>query len=172
MTAALARLEASRARLRLAMRPAPAAVPIDGQKTTRRSWLQGWRELPVVGLVLDALHGWWSLNPLRPVVLVAAEASTAVARPLAQRHPIALMLVAGTVGAALAWARPWRWAVRSALFAGLAPQLASRLVAKLPIESWLTLVSAALSKADAHPRPLDTVPGGGSDVPVPRQGEL
>ena len=164
MTAALARLEASRARLREAMRPTAPEPSADGPDAGGRSWLQRLRELPVIGLVADALHGWWAQNPLRPVALVAAEASNAVAKPLAQRHPIALVLAAAAVGAALAWARPWRWALRSALFAGLMPQVASRVVANLPIESWLTLLSAALSKADAQARPEGT--------PFPGQGDL
>ncbi len=172
MTAALARLEASRARLREAMRPAGPAPPRDRPENAGRSWLQGLRELPIISLVADALHGWWLQNPLRPVALVAAEASNAVARPLAQRHPIALLLVAGTVGAALAWARPWRWALRSALFAGLVPQLASRVVDKLPIESWLTLLSAALSKADVRTRPEGTAQGSDSGVPFAGQSDL
>ena len=167
MTAALARLEASRERLLEAMRPAATAPSVDGPQAAGRSWLQRLREFPVIALVADALNGWWTLNPLRPVALVAAEASNAVARPLAQRHPIALVLVAGTVGAALAWARPWRWALRSALFAGLVPQLASRVVARLPIDSWLTLLGATLSKADAQARPEDTARGSDSGVPFP-----
>jgi hypothetical protein len=172
VTAALDRLEASRARLREAMRPAAPAPPRGRPENAGRSWLQGLRALPIISLVADALHGWWLQNPLRPVALVAAEASNAVARPLAQRHPIALMLVAGTAGAALSWARPWRWALRSALLAGLVPQLASRVVDKLPIESWLTLLSAALSKAEAQPRPQDTARRGDPDVSFPGQGDL
>ena len=172
MTAALARLEASRARLRDAMRPAAPAPSTERAEAAGGSWLQRLRGLPVIGLVADALAGWWSQNPLRPVALVAAEASNAVARPLAQRHPIALVLAAGTVGAALAWARPWRWALRSALFAGLVPQLASRVVANLPIESWLTLLSGALSKEDVRARPADTAQGGNSATPFPGRGAL
>ena len=155
MTAALARLEASRVRLREAMRPAAPTPSVNGLDATDRSWLQRLRELPVISLMVDALGGWWTQSPLRPVALVAAGATNALAKPLAQRHPMALMLVAGTVGAALAWARPWRWVLRSALFAGLVPQVASRVLAKLPIESWLTLLSAALPKADAHAYPHD-----------------
>ena len=172
MTAALARLEASRARLREAMRPPTPAPSVDGRDAAGRSWLRRLRELPVIGIVADALHGWWSQNPLRPVALVAAEVSNAVAKPLAQQHPIGLVLVAGMVGAALAWARPWRWVLRSALFAGLVPQVASRVVAKLPIESWLTLLGATLSKADMKARPEGTLRDGDSGLPSPGQGDL
>lgn len=172
MTAALARLEASRARLREAMRPAAPAPSVGGRKWVGRFWLQRLRELPVIGLLADALGAWWSQNPLRPVALVAAEASNAVARPLARRHPITLVLLAGTLGAALAWARPWRWVLRSALFAGIVPQIASRVVAKLPVESWLTLLGAALSKADVQARPDVAPREPDSDVSPRGQGNL
>lgn len=171
MTAALDRLEASRARLREAMRPAAPAPSADGSNAASRSWYQRLRELPVIGLAADALGAWWSQNPLRPVALVAAEVSNAVAKPLAQRHPFALVLAAGVLGAALAWARPWRWVLRSALFAGLVPQVASRVVANLPVESWLTLLSAALSNADARTRPDETPPEAGSNQPPGGQGD-
>ena len=132
------------------MRPAAPAPSATGPKAASQTWHRRLRELPVIGLVADALGAWWSQNPLRPVALVAAEAANAVAKPLALRHPVALVLVAAAGGAALAWARPWRWALRSALFAGLAPQVASRVVANLPVESWLTLLGAALSRADVR----------------------
>lgn len=172
MTAALARLEASRARLREAMRPTAPEPSADGPDGIGRSWLRRLRELPVIGLVADALGAWWSHSTLRPVAQVAAEASSAVAKPLAQRHPIALVLVAGVAGAALAWGRPWRWALRSALFAGLLPQLATQVIAKLPIDSWLALLSAALSKADAGVQPEDTLPVADSGMPFPDQRSL
>ena len=172
MTAALARLEASRARLREAMRPASPAPQAGDSNAAGARWHRRLRELPVIGLVADALGAWWSQNPMRPVALVAADVSNAVARPLAQRHPFALVLAAGAVGAALAWARPWRWALRSALFAGLVPQVASRVVAKLPVESWLTLLGATLAKADTPARPADAAPEAGSSLPPRGQGEL
>ena len=172
MTAALARLEASRARLREAMRPAAFAPSAVGKEAGARSWLQRLRELPVIRLVDDALGAWWSQSPLRPFALVAASASNAVVKPVARSYPVALVLVAGVVGAALAWARPWRWALRSALFAGVVPQVASRVVAKLPIESWLTLLGVALSKADAPPRPQDTQRDTHSGIPFPGRADL
>ena len=61
-----------------------------------------------------------------------------------------------------------RWLYRSRTIVpafGLVPQLASRVVDKRPIESWLTLLSAALSKADTQPRPQDTARRGDPDVP-------
>ena len=142
---AIERIEASRARLRLAMVPPPALA----SEPRDDSWLAKFKHLPAVDLVTDALRDWWSRHPLRPFTLVAVEASDAVVKPLARRHPLTLVLVAGVVGAALAWSRPRRWIFRSALFAGLIPQLASQMVSKMPIESWMNVLGAALSATPA-----------------------
>ena len=143
MTAAQ-RIELSRARLRAAMSPraAPTGRTDDGQA----SWMQRLRRLPVIALVLESLDAWWTNHPLHAAGQVAGQASSAVVRPVAQRHPWALVLTAGAVGALLMWSRPWRWALRPALLAGLAPQFASRVVANLPIESWMTLLSASMAQ--------------------------
>ena len=141
------RIESSRARLRAAMSPAPP--PAAGNAAEDKSWLSRIKTLPVVSLVVESFESWWSNHPLHAAGQVAAEASSAVVRPVARSHPFAFVLVAGVVGALLAWSRPWRWALRPALLAGLAPQFASRVVANLPIESWMTLLGAALSKSGA-----------------------
>jgi hypothetical protein len=81
---------------------------------------------------------------------MAGEAAEAVARPFALRHPWLLVIGSAAVGAALVSSRPWRWVLRSTLLAGLAPQLASRLARSLPIESWMSTVSAMMSKPAAR----------------------
>ena len=145
MSAAADRVEASRARLMLAMSPPP---PTAQDRTTRetQSWVQRLTDLPLLSAVIESVSSWWSHHPLRPVAHIANEASNAVVRPLAQRNPLTLVLVAGVIGAGLAWAGPWRWLFRSALFAGLVPQLASRVVSSLPIESWMTMAGAMRSR--------------------------
>lgn len=155
---AVERIEMSRSRLRLAMCPPPPVAAHDGQAPT---WTQRLKELPVVALVRESLDAWWSSHPMRAAGEVAAQASGAVIRPVARRHPIALVLAAGIVGALLVWSRPWRWALRPALWAGLAPQLASRVMAKLPIESWMATLGSALSKP----------PAGHVDGPHPAAGQ-
>ena len=45
-------------------------------------------------------------------------------------------------GGLLAWSRPWRWLLRPALFAGIAAQLTSHVVARLPLDR---LVDAAIT---------------------------
>jgi len=149
------RIEASRARLKLAMSPPPPALE-SGAGPQAQSWLHRLTDLPLVSAVIESVTSWWSHHPLRPVVSVANEASNAVVKPLADRNPLTLVLVAAVVGAGLAWTRPWRWIFRSALFAGLVPQLASRVVSSLPIESWMTMAGASLSRPQAASRPETT----------------
>ena len=142
------RIEFSRARLRAAM--SPPSAPAAGSEPQAASWLQRLKQLPVISLVVESFDAWWAGHPLHAAGQVAAQASSAVVRPVARRHPFALVLVAGAVGALLAWSRPWRWAFRPALLAGLAPQLASRVIANLPIESWMTVLGAALASPGAR----------------------
>lgn len=151
------RINFSRARLRAAMSPPPA--PAVGTEAGPSSWMQRFKQLSVISLVLESFDAWWTHHPLHAAAEVAAEASSAVVRPVARRHPFALVLVAGAVGALLVWSRPWRWALRPALLAGLAPQLVSRVVANLPIESWMTLLGAALAQPAASTAP-GTPPSG------------
>ncbi len=115
--------------------------------------------IKTISAVAESVEAWWANHPLRPVAGVAVEASDAVIQPLAQRHPLALVGVAALAGASLVWSRPWRWALRSALFAGLLPQLASRVVSSLPIESWINMVSSALAAAPgSRPTPNPSTP--------------
>ena len=153
MSEARDRIEASRASLRLAMTPPPPALPHESAARSD-SWLHKIGALPLIHAVIESVESWWSHHPLRPVADVASEASNAIVKPVAQRNPLALVLVAALVGAGVAWTRPWRWIFRSALFAGLVPQLASRVVSNLPIESWMTMVGSALSAS----RPSATNP--------------
>jgi hypothetical protein len=141
---AIARIEASRTALRLAMMPTLPA-PTHRRPTGEQSWLHKLGALPLVHAVVESVESWWSNHPLRPIGQVAGEASNAIIKPIAQSSPFMLMLVTALIGAGLAWSRPWRWAFRSALFAGLVPQLASRIVSSLPIESWMAMVGSVLA---------------------------
>lgn len=151
MTAALDRVEASRQRLRLAMSPPPPAED-DSPVKAGESWMHRLRDVPAVSAVVESVQAWWAHHPLRPLTQVAGEATNAVVKPLAQGNPLVLILFAAAVGAGLVWSRPWRWLIRSALFAGLVPQLASRVVSKLPIESWMTILGAAFAATSKHPQ--------------------
>ena len=73
------------------------------------------------------------------VSLLAAHLALA---PTARRHPWPLVGAAMLAGGLLAWSRPWRWLLRPALFAGIAAQLTSHVVARLPLDR---LVDAAIT---------------------------
>lgn len=154
MTAALDKLQVSRERMRLAMLPPPAPEPpaprLPGDPWAQpREWVHRLREFRYVNEVVSFVETWWATHPMRPVLHVAEEAGNAVARPVAQRSPLTLVLGAAAVGAGLAWVRPWRLLFRSALFAGLVPQLASRLVSRLPLESWMSMAGSMVSRRGA-----------------------
>lgn len=143
---ASAKLAVSRERLRLAMTPtrsarrAPRPHTGPGQPVSQVPLLDKVRRFPGAALIAETLEMWWLRHPMRSAVLIAGEASRALIRPVAQRHPFQLVLVALAAGAVLAWSRPWRWIVRPAFFAGLLPQLVSRVVAHLPIETWISMI--------------------------------
>ncbi|MDO9284577.1 MAG: hypothetical protein Q7U26_06740 [Aquabacterium sp.] len=125
---AAARLEASRAQLRRALLGAPDDAH-DGSgppgASTTPAWLASLKAMPGVGLLVAAAEAWWSRHPLHLAGTIAVTAADAVLKPVAQRHPLRLVLGAAALGGLLAWSRPWRWVVVPALFAGLVPQLLS-----------------------------------------------
>lgn len=138
---AVQRIEQSRERLRKAMQTSSSQ---DGgsasisSNTIPANLLDALKSIPGGGILLDAVKTWWTQHPLHTAGLVAAGAAKAMLRPMAQKNPLGLMLAMLVLGAALAWKRPWRWLLTPALFAGLLPQLVSKFVAHMPLETWLT----------------------------------
>ena len=148
---ALARLALSRDRLRREMlqRSAPKRLAADGN-AVHPSLQDRLKSLPLVGVLFEGLASWWSNHPLNAVSAVALGAARSAVEPMAQRNPVALMVVALVLGGALVATRPWRWLLKPALFAGLVPQLVSKLAAQVPLESWMGFASN-LSKPRAAP---------------------
>lgn len=110
-------LAASRERLRLgltARAAAPGAAPAPGPAP---AWLAPLMANPAAALALQAARTWWSGHPLHALGQGAAAAADAALRPVARRHPIALVLGAGLLGGLLVWSRPWRWLPSPALLA-------------------------------------------------------
>lgn len=153
---AVQRIELSRERLRHAMVP-PPALP-DASQPRALAWLDKLKGQPAIAIIIDTLKSWWSRHPMRAVVHVASEAGNAVAKPMAQHNPLALVAIAAVFGAVLAWSRPWRWALKPALFAGLMPQLVARVVAHLPLESWLAVFASPVSSTPPPTEPFRTSP--------------
>lgn len=111
------RLAASRERLRQAMQMASTGSG-DGGGTGADSVLGS--------LAGDVLATWWSKQPLHTAWLMAADAANALARPVAQRHPYALVLGAAGLGGLLVLVRPWRWISIPALVYKVLSQLRSK----------------------------------------------
>jgi hypothetical protein len=88
----------------------------------------------------------WS--PLSLATSLATDAGNEALRPIATRHPYALVGTALAGGALIAWARPWRL-LSSALFAGALSQLGARLVSQIELPSMADAVHAMLRKGGA-----------------------
>jgi hypothetical protein len=152
LTAAAVRLAVSRERLRQALheRPAPRSAPAG------EGGAAGWdalRSVPGAALVIDAVRAWWAGQPWRTAAGVVAGAVRAQLQPLAQRHPVGLVLAAMAAGGLLAWTRPWRWIGRAAPLAAWLPELAAGVLARLPLASWLAVLAELSREAPARPEP-------------------
>jgi hypothetical protein len=135
---AVERLAASRERLRAAMLPAPrsaesawaGSIGATVSRLTDRV-----RAMPGAAVLIDAVEAWWAQHPLRTVSRVAAEGARRFAAPIAERRPMTLVFGAVLVGALLALLKPWRWALRPALLAGLLPAVLARAMRELPLDT-------------------------------------
>ena len=133
------RLAASREQMRLSMTPRAAAS-----------------NHGPISPVLDAVQHWWAAHPLRVAGVVASDAANTLIGPLAQRHPIALVAGALVLGGLLIWAKPWRGILKPALLAGLLPQLLSKAMAVVPLESWLAVLASLTREPAAAATPETT----------------
>jgi hypothetical protein len=105
--------------------------------------------LSVGGIVGEVVGEWWADHPLHTGATLALAASRSAIVPLVRRHPAAVLGSAAAVGAALVWARPWRWLLRPALILGIASQLAARTVTRMGTASRNASANAA-ARAPKH----------------------
>jgi hypothetical protein len=120
-----------------------AGATADGD--TSAPWLVTLKSLSLIGVLFAALDSWWAQHPLRVAMNIASDTAKAVAQPMARENPLGLMLGVVVLGAAIVWSRPWRWLLRPALFAGLVPQLVSKVAAAVPLQSLMEAFAATLS---------------------------
>ncbi len=149
------RLQLSRESLREAMQAdAQAKTARDGPSHTKfwSSWANTLRKTPGISLLMDAAGAWWSQHPARTATLLASEAAKTLVQPLAKRNPVGLVLGAAAFGALFAWSRPWRWIMTPALFAGLLPQIVSKVIAQVPPKNWMSIIAAMAAESGAEPR--------------------
>ncbi len=157
VASAAARLALSRAMLRSAMLPTPrtgAASGVSGQGVGgwAESLVERVRSLPGAGAIVETMQSWWDQHPLRPAGRIAAATARRFAGPIAERSPLKLVFAAAAFGAVLAILRPWRWLLRSAIFAGLVPALAMRAVRELPLDTLFDAFSSTFKGGAATSR--------------------
>ncbi|MCE9661648.1 MAG: hypothetical protein K8R60_24230 [Burkholderiales bacterium] len=169
LASATQRLEASRARLRSALMTIahPPAKPslLDDLKlgTFGTQIFDRLKALPGAALALEILEHWWAEHPLHAAGALAEQASRRYIGPFAKKNPLAIIVGGVVLGVLLAFSKPWRWLLRPALFAGLLPQLASQTLKRLPLDSWLRMLSSLTAK-----RPAAKAGAGPQASPLPK----
>lgn len=138
------RLAASRERIRASL--AEASHPRQEEDEERPSMLMSaLLAIPGAQTVVDAVKHWWWQHPMHLAGTLAANTARSMVGPMARRSPYALVLGAMAVGGLVFLIKPWRGIVRPALLAGLVPHLVSRVLAQIPIESWLSTLLAMVT---------------------------
>ncbi|WP_280152438.1 hypothetical protein [Piscinibacter sp. XHJ-5] len=129
------------------------------------------REMPVIGLLIDVFAGWWASHPLQPAATLAHGVVRDTVAPMARRHPFTVVAGAFVVGVALVRFKPWRWIVKPALFAGLATQIVSRVIASIPVESVVDAMSSFTQRREQPAPEADAEASASSQAPAPRETE-
>ena len=167
---ALARLDQSRARLRVALTPEPAPAAETGGRSFNpvrraRAWLRTktWGTLldPVLGAANQEVMDWWKRQPLVRSALLAQSTLSAELSPLVRRYPIPAVLLTAALGAIAARSGVWRWRTvrRSGLLLALQlrrviiAQLGSPAVQSLLLGAVVSYLAARTAPAEPEPEP-------------------
>ncbi len=166
---AVERLAASRERLRGALIEYTAPPdPADEEPSMVMSALSS---IPGVGSVIDAVRGWWANHPLHLATRVAGGTARSAMRPYARRNPYKLVLGAAAIGGLLYWIKPWRGLFRSALVAGVLPQIVARAMSQVPIEAWLASMASHF-RGEGDPPVPPSAPAAGEATTPPAGGTV
>lgn len=118
VTDTCARLEASRARLRLHLLTTPKHSQDHGrsQSPPYATYLLGLiASFAQAGTPAQAILAWWKTLPLAQTLGLAESTVHAWVLPIAKRHPVRLVMGAMLAGAVITWLRPWQWVPKGAL---------------------------------------------------------
>lgn len=153
-THALARLQRSRAGIQRALtESSPDAPPgtSAGAAPLLADVLTKLRNVPAANLLLDAIASWWSQQPAGILLRLGTTATRTLVKPIAQRHPVALIVCALAFGGLITWTRPQRWLIRPAAVSRWLPRFAAGVAAHIPLSVWLTLLRTAQSRSTTPP---------------------
>lgn len=168
MSIAIARLEDSRARLRLELLPQPKAPHAGGAGKSASDWLRWpsaaqwplrlralWRhgrqalrrvgaQHPLAGMALAAVQDAWQHHPWRATAQLLGREASAAVLPAVRRHPFAAVVIAAGLGMAAVASRRWHWPLLTRRLRRSPGQLGGWLLHQLTQAPMQTAVVSAL----------------------------
>ena len=131
-----------------------AAAPSPGESSMAGAAGAAWRAAlhnwPGAELLVGVLRDWWDQHPAQALLSAVAQAAQAALRPLARRHPFALMAGAALAGAVLARTRPWRWLSAALPLAGTLGVLLKMGLGGKATPSWAEAIHWLARATQAH----------------------
>lgn len=149
------RLALSRERLRHAMRRPPGQPGAHFATGSPSAGVNVFDLLklvfPAAATMIDAASRWWAGHTGLSANALAGQLANEVLRPLAKRHPVALVAGAAAVGALLIWIRPWRFALRPKVLSSFGSVVLSSVLASGVLQAWLTNFITKVSAPTPNP---------------------
>ena len=161
VTQALARLQSSRAAMRLELLPPEKAD--ESSAAHHPGWQRLWRPLrrwarrsAAVAVLVRTVEQTWRVHPLRPVGEALVDSYRAQVVPLMRKHPWGAMAVAAGLGAALVASRQWHWPLVTSSLRPLPMRLSRWVVSQLSsapmqaiLASWFLMAATTKPSAEA-----------------------